>query len=105
MQRLSSFLRPGDLIVSETGTAQVGIQLTTFPTGAKGRTQAVYGSIGYAAGAAIGGSIAAKQMGTFKWMILLTGEGSLQLTVQAFAILNRHGIVPIVYYFPTICCT
>jgi pyruvate decarboxylase len=95
-QRLSSFLQPGDLIVSETGTSQVGIQLTTYPSGAKAWTQAVYGSIGYAAGAAIGASIAAKEMGTYKRMVLITGEGSLQLTVQSFSMLNRHGIVPVV---------
>lgn len=95
-QRLSHFLQPGDLIVSETGTSQFGFQLTTFPTGAKAWTQGVYGSIGYAAGAAIGLSIAAKEMGTYKRMILITGEGSLQLTVQAFSLLNRHGIVPVV---------
>ncbi|POR35139.1 Pyruvate decarboxylase [Tolypocladium paradoxum] len=95
--RLSFFLQPGDLIVSETGTSQFGIQLTTYPTGAKAWTQAVYGSIGYAAGAAIGLSIAAKEMGTYKRMVLITGEGSLQLTVQAFSMLNRHGIVPVVF--------
>lgn len=96
LQRISTYLKPGDLIVTETGTAQFGFNMTTMPHGAKLWTQAVYGSIGYAAGAAIGGSIAAKEMGTYKRIVLITGEGSLQLTVQAFSILNRHGLTPVV---------
>ncbi|KAK1984746.1 thiamine diphosphate-binding protein [Colletotrichum cereale] len=95
--RFSSFLQPGDLVVTETGTAQIGFAQTTLPTGSHAWTQAVYGSIGYAAGAAAGASVAAKEMGTYKRMVLITGEGSLQLTVQAFAILNRYGIPPIVF--------
>ncbi|KAH8900929.1 pyruvate decarboxylase [Thozetella sp. PMI_491] len=96
-ERLSTYLKPGDLVVSETGTSQVGIVTTPLPRGAHAWTQAVYGSIGYAAGAAIGGSIAAKETGKFRRLVLVTGEGSLQLTVQAFSILNRHGVVPVVF--------
>lgn len=95
-QRLSAYIKPGDLVVTETGTSQFGFNMTTLPHGAKVWTQAVYGSIGYAAGAAAGASIAAKEMGTYKRVILITGEGSLQLTVQAFSILNRHGVTPVV---------
>ncbi|KAK1564169.1 thiamine diphosphate-binding protein [Colletotrichum navitas] len=61
--RFSSFLQPGDLVVTETA----------------------------------GASVAAKEMGTYKRMVLITGEGSLQLKVQAFAILNRYGIPPTVF--------
>jgi pyruvate decarboxylase len=57
----------------------------------------VYGSIGYVAGAAVGGSIAGKETGKYKRMIVVTGEGSLQLTIQAFSLLNRHGITPVVF--------
>lgn len=91
-QRLSAYIKPGDLVVTGPGTSQFGFNMTTLPHGAKVWTQAVYGSIGYAAGA----SIAARETGTYKRVILITGEGSLQLTVQAFSILNRHGITPVV---------
>ncbi|QKX55636.1 uncharacterized protein TRUGW13939_02733 [Talaromyces rugulosus] len=96
-ERLSSFLKPGDLLVSETGTAQFGVLGTRLPSGASHWTQAVWGSIGYATGAAVGASIGAKETGKFKRLVLLTGEGSLQMTIQAFSLLNRHGIVPIVF--------
>ncbi|CAP65220.1 uncharacterized protein PODANS_5_4580 [Podospora anserina S mat+] len=95
--RLTSYLRPGDLVITETGTAQVGITATRFPSGCHGWTQSVYGSIGYAAGAAAGAAIAAKETGKYKRLVLVTGEGSLQLTVQAFSMLTRYGIVPVVF--------
>lgn len=38
-----------------------------------------------------GGAIAAGEMGTSKRVVFITGEGSLQLTVQVFSILNRDG--------------
>lgn len=90
--RISGFLRPGDLVVTETGTSQVGFLSTDLPAKSTVWTQAVYGSIGYAAGAAVGASVAAKATGEYKRMVLVTGEGSLQLTVQAFSILARHGL-------------
>ncbi|KAK4664334.1 Pyruvate decarboxylase 1 [Podospora pseudopauciseta] len=95
--RLTSYLRPGDLVITETGTAQVGITATRFPSGCHGWTQSVYGSIGYAAGAAAGAAIAAKETGKYKRLVLVTGEGSLQLTVQAFSMLTRYRIVPVVF--------
>ncbi|CAK7199403.1 Pyruvate decarboxylase 1 [Sporothrix eucalyptigena] len=95
--RVSGFLRPGDLVVTETGTSQVGFLSTDLPARASAWTQAVYGSIGYAAGAAVGASVAAKATGEYKRIVLVTGEGSLQLTVQAFSILARHGLPCVVF--------
>lgn len=95
-QRLSTFLKPGDAVVTETGTSQVGFLGTTCKNGVWAWTQAIYGSIGYAAGAAVGASIASKESGKHQRVVCVTGEGSLQLTVQSFSILNRHGIVPVV---------
>lgn len=95
--RLSSFLRPTDLVITETGTCQGGITATRFPHGAHGWTQGIYGSIGYAAGAAAGASVASKETGLYNRVVLVTGEGSLQLTVQAFSLLNRLGVPPVVF--------
>ncbi|UKZ74837.1 hypothetical protein TrVFT333_002507 [Trichoderma virens FT-333] len=95
--RLSSFVKPGDIIVTETGTSQIGAVSTKMPQGVYYWTQAVWGSIGYAIGAAVGATIAGKELGQYRRMIVFTGEGSLQLTVQAMSILNRHGVVPYVF--------
>ncbi|KAF3762802.1 pyruvate decarboxylase [Cryphonectria parasitica EP155] len=95
--RISSFNSPGDLVITETGTSQFGFNSVLIPPDVKVWTQAVWGSIGYAAGAAVGLSIAAKEMGHYKRIVLFTGEGSLQMTVQALSILSRHGITPVVF--------
>ena len=99
--RLSNFLMPGDLVVTETGTAQVGITATRFPSGCRGWSQVVYGSIGYAVAAAAGAAFAAAELRSqskspdndntpIKRVVLITGEGSLQLTVQAMSLLARQ---------------
>jgi pyruvate decarboxylase len=54
--------------------------------------QTVFGSIGFATGAAVGAFVAGKELGTIKRGILVTGEGSLQRTVQAFSDLIRHEV-------------
>lgn len=54
--------------------------------------QTVFGSIGYATAAALGTFIAGKEDDSIKRNILITGEGSLQLTVQAFSDLLRHDL-------------
>ncbi|PTB35567.1 hypothetical protein M441DRAFT_31785 [Trichoderma asperellum CBS 433.97] len=95
--RLSSFIKSGDMVVAETGTSQVGAVATKMPKGTYYWTQAVWGSIGYAIGGAVGAAIAGKELGRYKRMIIFTGEGSLQLTAQAMSILNRHGVVPYLF--------
>lgn len=57
-------------------------------------TQTVFGSIGYVTGAAVGAFVAGKESGSVKRPVLVTGEGSLQLTVQAFSDLLRHKVNP-----------
>ncbi|KAK3346090.1 thiamine diphosphate-binding protein [Lasiosphaeria hispida] len=94
--RLSTFIRGGDLVITETGTAQAGILQTRFAAGAHGWTQAIYGSIGYATAAAAGASIASKETSAHARVVLITGEGSLQLTVQALSLLDRFGVPPVV---------
>jgi pyruvate decarboxylase len=58
--------------------------------------QTVFGSIGFATGTAVGAFVAGKESETIKRPILVTGEGSLQLTVQAFSDLLRHELNPTV---------
>ncbi|KAK5659251.1 hypothetical protein OQA88_1343 [Cercophora sp. LCS_1] len=94
--RLSSFIQPTDLVITETGTCQAGINVTRFPAGAQGWTQGIYGSIGYAASATAGASIASLETGKFKRVVLVTGEGSLQLKVQALSLINRLGAPAVV---------
>ena len=59
--------------------------------------QTVYGSIGYATGAALGAFKALRETTKHHRCILVTGEGSLHLTVQAFADFLKLGLNPIVF--------
>ena len=95
--RLAGFLQPNDLLVVETGTSQVGINETRFPKGLRMFTQEIFGSIGFAAGSCVGAFLAAKEQGGVNRKILITGEGSLQLTIQAFSDLLRHDLKPILF--------
>lgn len=93
---LSSWLKPKDIIVTETGTSNFGIMSTTFPSNVTAINQYLWGSIGYATGAAQGVAIAAREMGLGR-TILWTGDGSLQLTVQAIATMIRNDLAPILF--------
>lgn len=103
-QTLGKFFRAGDFIIGETGTSAFGLSDSKLPQGATMYNQTVYGSIGYATGAALGASKALRENdpGTDKAKpknrcILVTGEGSLHLTVQAFADFLKLGLNPVVF--------
>jgi pyruvate decarboxylase len=59
--------------------------------------QTVYSSISYAMGAALGAFKAIQETGKYKRCILVTGEGSLDFTVQACADLLKLDLDPIVF--------
>ncbi|KAI9741999.1 MAG: hypothetical protein M1834_000388 [Cirrosporium novae-zelandiae] len=95
--RFAHFLRSSDIVIPETGTSQAGMNTTHLPEGCAMFTQLVFGSIGMATGAAVGATIAAKERGNCKRIVLVTGEGSLQMTVQSLSILIRQGTNPIIF--------
>jgi len=76
---MQNFLRPGDVIVVEDGTSSAGFGRITLPDDCILISGAyVWCSIGYATGALLGAILASPG----RRHILLTGEGSLQMTVQ-----------------------
>lgn len=93
--RFAGFLRPKDLLIIETGTSQTGIGDARFPRDLQMITQTIFGSIGYATGTAVGAFIAGTELGQTKRNILVTGDGSLQMTVQAFSDFLRHDLNPV----------
>lgn len=86
-------------MIAETGTSSYGIPASSLVDVENVRmyNQTVFGSIGYATGAALGTFVAGKESGQIKRNILVTGEGSLQLTVQTFADLLRHELNATMY--------
>ncbi|RFU29302.1 hypothetical protein B7463_g7048, partial [Scytalidium lignicola] len=96
---LSRFIRNDDLIVAETGSITFALpeaDLRHAPT-CEMYNQTVWGSIGFGTASAVGAFLAGKERNAFSRNILITGEGSLQLTIQAFADLIRHEVNPIVF--------
>ncbi|KAI6833609.1 pyruvate decarboxylase [Hortaea werneckii] len=94
---LTKLFKPGDIIVGETGTSAFGLSATKLPQGCCMYNQTVFGSIGYAGPSSAGAFQAAKDTGTFRRGILVTGEGSLQLTAQFFADSLKLDHKPIVF--------
>ncbi|KAF2972013.1 hypothetical protein GQX73_g1536 [Xylaria multiplex] len=95
--RISKFFREGDIIVSETGTANFGIWETLFPPNVTALNQTLWGSIGWAVGACQGAALAAKDSGGKRRTILFEGDGSLQLTAQEISTMIRHDLDIIIF--------
>lgn len=87
--RISRFLNPGDIIVTETGTSSFGVTNIVFPKDVIGISQVLWGSIGYAVGAALGAAVAAEEIDKSRRVILFVGDGSLQMTVAAISSMIR----------------
>lgn len=95
--RLSNWLRPGDVIVTETGTSSFGIVSTVFPKNTVGISQVLYGSIGYSVGAALGATLAIDEIDPNRRVLLFVGDGSLQLTVTAISTMIRWNLKPYLF--------
>jgi indolepyruvate decarboxylase len=91
---MQNFLHPGDVIVVEDGTSSAGFGRLTLPDECIYITGAfVWCSIGYATGALLGAILASPG----RRHILLTGEGSLQMTVQEISTIMRHDLKPWIF--------
>lgn len=93
--RLQEFLKPDDMIFVETGIIPHGFAPTRLPKNTEVNTQTLWGSIGWATPACFGGMMAAKD----RRAILLTGEGSHQLTATEISNMMKQQLKPIVIVF------
>ena len=100
-QRFGRFLAPNDILLAEAGTAQFGIPDATFPPNIRYITQTFWSSIGYTVGACLGACVAAKELRAkgeeVGRVILVVGDGSLQMTVQEIGSYMRFGFKPIIF--------
>jgi indolepyruvate decarboxylase len=91
--RWAEFFRPDDVIITDTGTSSLGLAMAQLPRGAEFHNQTLWASIGWATPAAFGAALGAPH----RRVILITGEGSHQMTVQEISQFGRHGLNPIVF--------
>ena len=88
--RLSDFFRPNDVIMTDTGTSSLGLAFAQLPTGAEFQNQTLWASIGWATPAAFGAASAAPN----RRLILITGEGSHQMTAQEISQFGQAWAAP-----------
>lgn len=91
--RWANFLKPNDIVIAETGTASMGLAFALMPKGTTFHNQTLWGSIGWATPAAFGAAVAAPD----RRVVLVTGDGSHQLTAQEIGQFARRGLKPIVF--------
>jgi indolepyruvate decarboxylase len=91
--RWEAMLRDGDILVTETGTSSMGMAFARMPKGSTFHNQTLWGSIGWATPAAFGAGLAAPKRRT----VLITGEGSHQLTAQEISQFYRFGLKPLIF--------
>jgi indolepyruvate decarboxylase len=91
--RWEAMLREGDILVAETGTSSMGMGFANMPKGSTFHNQTLWGSIGWATPASFGAALAAPD----RRVILITGEGSHQLTAQEVSQFHRFGLKPIIF--------
>lgn len=91
--RWANFLRPGDILVAETGTPSMGLGFARMPAGSSFHNQTLWGSIGWATPAAFGAAVAAPD----RRVVLVTGEGAHQLTAQELSQFGRLGLKPVIF--------
>lgn len=90
--RLQEFIKENDIVVAETGIVPNGVCQMKFPNNVDLQTQTLWGSIGWATPATLGVCLAKPK----NRVILITGEGSHQLTAMEIGNMMRRGIKPIV---------
>ncbi|KAH7160743.1 thiamine pyrophosphate enzyme [Dactylonectria macrodidyma] len=100
---LANFLRPGDILLGETGTAGYGAREMSLPPRTRLFTPVTWLSIGYMLPAAQGAALAQRElMAASKYhgiknarTILLIGDGSFQMTAQELStiIFNNLNVV------------
>jgi indolepyruvate decarboxylase len=91
--RWANFLKPDDILIAETGTASMGLGFALMPKGASFHNQTLWGSIGWATPAAFGAAVAAPD----KRVVLVTGDGAHQFTVQEIGQFARLGLRPVTF--------
>jgi indolepyruvate decarboxylase len=91
--RFQRMMKDKDIVVVETGTFAYGMSQVRLPMGADYICQQGWQSIGYATPAALGACIAAPD----RRILLFTGEGSLQMTVQEISTMLDYGCRPILF--------
>lgn len=89
----AKFFKPDDIIIVDSGTSFYGLLPIFLPKGATFHNQTLWGAIGWATPASFGAALASPD----RRVILITGEGSHQMTAQEIGQFYRYGLKPIIF--------
>ena len=90
--RLQRFLRSNDILVSDTGTCLLKLNALRLPANVVMESQTLWSSIGWGTPAALGCALAEPK----RRVVLVTGDGAHQLTVQEIGVMGFTHINPVV---------
>ncbi|MGZ8884611.1 MAG: alpha-keto acid decarboxylase family protein [Methylobacter sp.] len=91
--RWEKFLKPNDILIQETGSSTFPMISARMPKDSVIYNQLLWAAIGWATPAAFGAAIANPK----RRLVLITGEGSHQMTVQEVGQFGRYGLKPIIF--------
>lgn len=102
---LPNFLRPGDIVLGETGTSGYGAREFKLPPNTRLFTPVTWLSIGYMLPAAQGAALAQRELSSTNQLykdgtgrvILIIGDGSFQMTVQELGTIIRLNLPVIIF--------
>ncbi|ONH66354.1 Transaminated amino acid decarboxylase [Cyberlindnera fabianii] len=89
-----NYLRPNDVLVSEMCSFLFSTPDIKLPSGLTFISQNYYGSIGFALPATLGASLAVKDSGEDRRVILVEGDGSSQMTIQELSSMIKYDVKP-----------
>ncbi|WP_292388296.1 alpha-keto acid decarboxylase family protein [Methanosarcina sp. UBA5] len=91
--KYAEFFKPDDIIIADSSSSFYGLLPLFLPKGAKFESEMLWGAIGWATPASFGTALAAPD----QRVILITGEGSHQMTTQEISQFYRYGLKPIIF--------
>ncbi|NUX56721.1 alpha-keto acid decarboxylase family protein [Paraburkholderia youngii] len=91
--RVRGFLRPGDVIIGEAGTAHAALVSMSLPAAASYIAAPTWGAVGYALPALFGSLTGAPS----RRHLLFIGDGSFQFTVQELSSILRRDQKPVIF--------
>lgn len=97
--RLETFLKPNDIVITDAGTAFFGLLDVRFPKNVMSINQLMWSAIGYSVGAALGALLGVRDMHQEeeRRVILIVGDGSLQISVQELSTMIWKNLKPTVF--------
>lgn len=88
----AQFVREGDVVIAEAGTANIGLGAQALPDGVSYINSSIWGAIGFTLPALLGSQLAQPS----RRHLLFIGDGSFQLTAQELSTILREQLNPII---------